>query len=286
MLSATVTERDGTRIESEDIRRQLRHGRYCINAMVGLVRDGIPERMFVHALNLSWGGAMLRVPNVEIAKKDSVLLRFPGANNDAIYTRAEVIWSSLMDDQKRLIGVRFTKLRLTDEEKLRRVLSILALSQSKAPHTTCIEGQIEIRLADREEVLFALGQIHNGFLETRMSGPIRSNEPFPVAVSGFGDTPVLHLRTHVLASRPRDLRYAAETSGAQRVTLALEHPIEDLRRVTNPVISLVRGYDDLSALEFACARILERGGEMRIGDTEASASFGVGADRRSRASLH
>jgi hypothetical protein len=271
-----TTGLNGRRTEKGDTRSSPRQRRHRVNATVELVRDGIPNCTIVRALNLSWSGAMLRVPNTGIAKKESVVLRFPGAHKDSILTRAEVVWGRLADDRQRLLGVRFTKLRVSDEAQLRQVLSKLAAPPSETGHDARMEGQIDIYFDDREAMLVAVGQIHNGFLETMVNGPIRTTEPVPVTIAGLGDLPTLHLRTHVLSCKTSDAGDAAETSGAHGVTLALDHPIEDLRSVTNPLILSLRGYDDITALKIACTTILERGCDLRREDTVASPPLGVG----------
>jgi hypothetical protein len=222
---------------------------------LGLVREAVPEQIVVNGVNLSWSGALLSVPHAKIANKEAVLLHLRCDDDDWITAQAQVVWRSAADDQQGLIGVRFTKLHVRDEAKLKHLLSRLAASPSETPHNARIDGQIEISLDDPEETLVALGQIHNGFLETIMFGPIRAHEPFPVTLAGSGGIPTLDLRARVLSDKALDLVGAAETLGARRVTLALDHPIDDLRRVTNPLISFLLGREDIATLDMASATL-------------------------------
>jgi hypothetical protein len=219
--------------------------------MVGLVRDGVPENIFVRALNLSWNGAMLRVPNVEITKKESIVLRLPCGNNEAISARAEVVWSSLVDDQSRLIGVQFTNLRVADEKKLKRLLSMLALSQSKTKHNTRIPREVEIHTADRGETIDTLEQIRAGRVETTLFGSIPTDEPFPLAVDGFGDMPVLRLRARASSQEAVGWNDSADSLRMYRVTLTFEHPESDLKSVTEPLIAALRARDAAVAFDVA-----------------------------------
>jgi hypothetical protein len=106
-------------------------------------------------------------------------------------------------------------------------------------------------LVDREETLSTLEQMRSGAIETLLPGPIRSNERFPMTIAGFGDIPTLHLRARVLSHEAFRADDAAETLDAQRVTLALDHPVEDLKRVTSPLISFLQARDDILALNIA-----------------------------------
>ena len=251
MLDGKTTGHDGIKAEKKNNQHKSRHRRYRINATVGLVRGGIPERIFVRALNLSWSGAMLRVPNTTIARRESVVLRFPGTNNDQISARAEVVWSCSADDQHSLIGVRFTKLRVADEEKLRRLLSILSLSQPETEQDTRIPREIEIFTVDRKETIAPLEQICAGRLEITLVGSIPANEPFPLAVEGFGAITTLRLRARALSQEAQGSSDSANSLRMQRVILVFDHPEGDLKRIIEPLIAALHAHDDVVVFNVA-----------------------------------
>lgn len=119
-------------------------------------------------------------------------------------------------------------------------------SESEDP----LAEMLEMRYLDRREMLAALEQIRLGAVETTAFEPYRVNERLRFHLVGFSDLPSLQLRARVLWQKAFNQSGAAQNSGLFRVALALDHPMEDLKRVTAPLIERLRtvGKDDSCSL--------------------------------------
>jgi len=219
------------------------HHRLAVDAQVALERGTLPKRIIARNRDLSWGGASLEVPHNALGVDDSVVLRFPGREGYAFSAHADVIWNHRIDDERSLVGVSFSKLGVSDEQKLLRLLLILTRSGHQSKQDISAANAVEIRFLDRKEMLAHLVQIRSGYLETTLFRPVRANERIPLLLTGLKDLPTLRLRAHILWQKALCPGGSRRESGPFQVALAFDHPGGDLERVTAPLIARLRALD-------------------------------------------
>jgi hypothetical protein len=192
--------------------------------------------MVAQNLNLSWGGANLLVSGLALDLDDSVVVRFPWGQNRSILAHADVAWSQQVNNDQGMVGISFSRLRVRDEEKLQHLLSLLAGTQAQDERDIPIANELDIRFLDRQEMLAAIEQVRSGILETTLFQQVEDNARVRLLISGSGDLPRLNLRARVLWHREFGSNERPQSSDLYQVALAPEHPEEDLRRVTDPLI--------------------------------------------------
>jgi len=213
--------------------------RLPIQAQVTFARVGIPTRTIARSRDLSWDGASLLVPQETLDLDDALVLEFPWRDEGSFSAHAKVAWKQRIDDQHYLAGVSFTRLSVSDEEKLRQLLSML-VRVNASEHDTSVANALRISFLDRGEMLAALEQIRHGSIETTLFQPVKTNERFPLDVTGFSDLPSLCLRARILWHKAFCSEEGPRSSGVFQVALALDHSDNDLKRVTDPLIERLK----------------------------------------------
>jgi hypothetical protein len=217
------------------------HPRVSVEARVELAREGMPERLLVKSLDLSWGGASLLVPERFLERDDALILRFPWAKGESFSARAAVEWNAQIDDRHRLVGVSFHKLGIRDEDRLQQLLSLLLRSGDATAQGQAVADQLDVCFLDRDDVLVALEQIRFGYFETTVFKTYGGNERLRLVLTAFGGLPTLQLRARVLWTKALGAPQGGSTGGMHQLALALDHPEGDLKRAADALTEQLNG---------------------------------------------
>ena len=98
----------------------------------------------------------------------------------------------------------------------------------------------------RGAMLEALGQIRSSCMETTLFQAIRANERVPLVVAGSDDLPRLHLRGRILWQKAVVSAANPQGSGMFRTAVGFDHPHEDLKQITTPLIARLNANNDIA----------------------------------------
>jgi hypothetical protein len=221
--------------------------RVPVHTQVRVALNGGQERIVVQNRDLSWGGASLLLPVRPSELGKTIGVELPWGQGRYLATRAEVVRAEPVGNEHTMVGVRFSKLMVRDEERLERLLGMLidAGTQGTGQQVTMAE-RFEVDFIDREDMRAVLSEIREGWLHITSFRPYRPDQSLLFVINGFGDLPSLQLRARVEGHEA--LKGDDGKPGAPRlfsIDLRFEHPAEDLKRVVDPLISSLGGEQKL-----------------------------------------
>lgn len=192
------------------------------------------EPFSVQNRDLSWGGAslLLPVPASELSK--TLGLEFPCAQGRSFSVRAEVVRADPVGDSHVMVGVRFSKLLVRDEERLERLLGMLMDPKQRAEGG--MAERLEMDFLDREDMVTTLTEIRDGELSTVSLVPYQPDQSLLLILAGSGDLPTLQLRARVTAQQALTDGGTSKEHQLFAIDLKFEHPADDLKSTVDPMI--------------------------------------------------
>lgn len=201
-------------------------------------------------LDLSWGGASLILPDMQLSLGESVKLEFPWTPGRSFYARAEVVRSQEVEEGF-LTGVRFSKLLVRHETRLERLLTLLIDPNRRQPEELRLSPQIELDFMDAEGIIRALDEIRRGRYKVTSFRPYEPDQSLRLVLIWQGRLPLLRLRARVKELSAIQTRHhhligsaAVQSPNLFLMDLAFEHPLGDLQRTIDPLMDRLseRGY--------------------------------------------
>jgi hypothetical protein len=216
--------------------------RVPVSTQVRVALNGGQERIVVQNRDLSWGGASLLLPVRPSELGQTIGVELPWGQGRYLATRAEVVRAEPVGTDHALVGVRFSKLLVRDEERLERLLGMLMEPGEAGADQVTMAERFEVDFIDREDLQAVLGEIREGWLHIASFRPYRPDQSLLFVINGVGDLPSLQLRARVEGhgafkaddGKPAEPRLFA-------IDLRFEHPAEDLRQVVDPLIRRLGG---------------------------------------------
>lgn len=219
--------------------------RVPVRTEVRVALSGMADKVVVQNRDLSWGGASLLLPVRPSEVGETLGLEFPWAQGRYFNVRAQVVRAEPVGADQALVGVRFSKLLVRDEERLERLLSMLMDPRGLDSGRVSMAERLEIDFIDRDDMCAVLREVRGGHLHTASFRPYREDQSLLIVFSGLGDLPSLQLRARVERSAALSLGGEAADPGIYTIDLRFEHPSDDLRRAVDPLISRLGGKDEL-----------------------------------------
>jgi hypothetical protein len=220
--------------------------RVPVRTQVRVALNGGQERIVVQNRDLSWGGASLLLPVRPSELGKTIGVELPWGQGRYLATRAEVVRAEPVGTDHALVGVRFSRLLVRDEERLERLLGMLMEHGEAGADLVTMAERFEVEFIDRDDLRAVLEEIREGWLHIASFRPYRPDQSLLFVINGVGDLPSLQLRARV---EGHDACKAEESKLAQprlfAIDLRFEHPAEDLKRVVDPLISSLGGEENL-----------------------------------------
>jgi hypothetical protein len=222
---------------------------------VRLASDAGSESVGAQNLDLSWGGASLLLPDTRLQVGESVKLEFPWTPGRSFYARAEVIRCQETPEGY-LTGVRFSKLLVRHETRLERLLSLLIDPSRRQGEELPLSPQIDLDFMDVDGIATALEEIRGGRYTVTSFRPYEVDQSLMVVLIWQGRFPLLRLRARVKELRTLQIKRphltastASQAPPLYQMDLTFEHPLEDLKRTSEPLTERLtaRGYRLLTA---------------------------------------
>lgn len=214
--------------------------RFSVETQVMLARRAGGEKIAVQNRDLSWGGASLILPAGASDVGDSVVLEFPWCQNGSFSARAEVAWTRPVEDGRCIAGVRFSKLLVRDEDRLERLLSMLADPGRPDQPPLSLTERLELVFNDGDDMRATLEDLREGHMKVTSFRRYDLDQSILFALGGHGKPPVLRLRARVIGRSPAVVGKDCGEPGVYPIELAFEHPLDDLRRAVDYVIQRVK----------------------------------------------
>lgn len=240
-IEQATHEAKGVSLVGHERRNQLRVDAR-IEALLALDRE--PERFPVQNLDLSWGGASLMLPEYRLDVGESVRIELPWTHGRTIAAKAEVLRAQPVPDGC-LASVRFSKLLLRHEQRLERLLTMLAADRGQPHHDVGIplSQRIELDFVDPEDLRSTLEEISGGGYTVMSFRPYDVQQSLLLVLTWQGRHSFLRLRARIMdrrdaIARPpdEDGRAKAPMSHLYAMGLAFEHPLGDIKRAVDPLI--------------------------------------------------
>ncbi len=182
--------------------------------------------------DISWGGAAIFAPNLNLSGADQVQLLLP-ARGTKIAILATVLRHTAFTNGAEY-ALRFESLSTEDEDRLQQVLELLLddpQSDGRRSQARLVQ-RLDVEYGDAGEFNAAIEDISSNGLTLTVLEPLEINQSLALSLSS-ADTP-LHL-----SLRARVVNQTAQTEGGltmYRVGLQFEHPTEQLRQRLDAVM--------------------------------------------------
>lgn len=241
MLSQEVSYSSALPPSTQEGAERRCQNRFEVKTEVQLALGRGTRQIIVRNQNLGWGGASLLLPETGLDIGESVSLEFPWAQGRSFSAYADVVWKERIEGRRSLVGVRFSKLLLAHEERLARLLTLLAEPGQTDRRDLLLAERVEIEFIDREDMEATLEEVRTGRLELTSFRPYELDQSVQLVVSRVGSTLGLHLRARVVQRRPLSLGGEEVSPRLFMIRLVLEHPLFDLERSVERMLRVLRG---------------------------------------------
>ncbi len=186
--------------------------------------------------DISWGGASIRVDEVQLDSGDTLQIILPRHQGGSISIEAKILraWQRPEGDGHS-IATRFSRLSTRDEAKLEEILEHLAQSADDDGQRNYarLTQRLDLQFDGEHEMLSTLDDISNGGLGITVPDPVQIGQSLQIVISTLNESCYLKLRARVVRQEPLKIR----TMVVYRVGLKFEHPSEELKKRTSELIS-------------------------------------------------
>lgn len=241
MLSQEVTYSSALPPSTQRGAERRAQNRFEVKTEVQLALGRGNRQIIVRNQNLGWGGASLLLPETILDVGESVSLEFPWAQGRSFSAYADVVWKEPIEGRRSLVGVRFSKLLLAHEERLARLLTLLAEPAQADHRDLLLAERVEIEFIDRDDMAATLEEIRSGRIEITSFRPYELDQSLQLVVTRVGSPLSLQLRARVVQRRPLSQGGDQASPRLFMIRLVLEHPLFDLERSVERMLELLRG---------------------------------------------
>ncbi|MFD2113048.1 PilZ domain-containing protein [Thiorhodococcus fuscus] len=181
--------------------------------------------------DISWGGALLRIPGPLPKVAGNIRLVYPWKQGDSIAIEGRMLRAKPLDDGRHYeVAVRFVSLSPRSQSRLVKLLKLLRNGRhsADASDTSALVRELEVEVNDADNLRSMLKQIAKGQHSLTVFDAYEPNQSISLSIVGAKNLPGIRLRArviHVEKSHAKGFEWAE----LYTLMLGFEHPIKALR---------------------------------------------------------
>ncbi|MCB1703932.1 MAG: PilZ domain-containing protein [Halioglobus sp.] len=222
----------GKAAEPAEKRKQLR---IHVSAAIKVLWPGHTAPVAAKLENISWGGAAIRVGQLQNEHGDTLQITVPSGQGSAITIEAKILRTWPLPDGNGFgVATRFSSLSTHDEMELEKLLKLLSESadgSGKRNHARLTQ-RLDIEFDGLQELQATLDDISAGGMGITVPEPLQIGQSLQTVISALDGTTSLKLRARVVRQDPVQLGRVE----VYRAGLKFEHHPEDLQERINELL--------------------------------------------------
>ena len=175
---------------------------------VDLTLPGCSEMVRALTRDLSWGGALLQLPDPLPKGVDSLVISLPWRQGKTIRALAKLLRETPLDEGGSLIALRFISLSPSSQSRLERLLQMLQ-PQDDARGATVKQAlfrELEVAVGDTDELRQILTQILEGHYKVTVFDAYQVGQSIRLSITGTLDLPTIRLRARVVGIEKSEVK--------------------------------------------------------------------------------